>query len=338
MDILEHNKYQRKYLKYKTKYYRLLKKNNREIINYYKLDTNKILYIADQVKILGMSDITHGQNNITKFRIHIFKILVKKYGYTVFVLEDQYSCCELINQYVKTGSGDIRKIMSELMWFWKCYDLLKLIKWMRKYNAQNGNILEFKGIDIQSLCEDDNDNNDYNNAEIDDPIAFFVKKKFRKDNKIDKTDWIKYYSYRDKAMFEVFNQIYDPTKKYFIYAHNTHLAKLDYLEEHQPFKLLGTYLSEKYNRNYYIIGNVFFSGKYIEVEPDDNTKTIKLMTEIPVIPILKSKNINEGLNVYRWPYENLAIWDGYYRPKIENIFDALMVIGHESPLRLIDIE
>ena len=47
-----------------------------------------ILNIAKDVDIIAMGEATHGQSLITKIRIDIFKELVKKCGYTVFVLEE----------------------------------------------------------------------------------------------------------------------------------------------------------------------------------------------------------------------------------------------------------
>ena len=82
--------------------------NNNKIIDLYpdyNVDIDKIVSIAKNVKIIGMAEATHGQEKITKFRIKVFKKLVKKCNYSVFVLEDQYSCCEQINQYIQTGIG-----------------------------------------------------------------------------------------------------------------------------------------------------------------------------------------------------------------------------------------
>lgn len=153
--------YEYKYHKYKHKY-KQLKKHN--IMND---DINTIVKIAQNKKIIGMGEATHGQNKITKFRIKVFKELVKNAGYTVFVLEEQYSCCELINNYIQTGEGIPKNILQYFGIPWQSTHMLNLIEWMKQYNIKNNNKLEFKGIDVHYICKG------YNKK---DKISNFAKK------------------------------------------------------------------------------------------------------------------------------------------------------------------
>ena len=96
---------------------------------------DEIVGIANNIQILGMGEATHGQSKITQFRIKVFKKLVEKCGYTVFVLEENYSCCELVNKYIKTGIGYPDDLPFYFQFPWKNYYILNLIKWMRKYRG-----------------------------------------------------------------------------------------------------------------------------------------------------------------------------------------------------------
>jgi len=341
------NNYYHKYLKYKTKYNKLLnndkiylariKNNNSNDKN----DMDKIIAIANNVQILGMAEATHGQNIITKFRINIFKNLVEKCGYTVFILEDQYSCCEKINQYIHGKKGDINKLMMDLVWFWQSVSMLKLIEWMKKYNIKYRNILEFRGIDIQSLCKSNKS----------DKIAEFAKKKNRLNKKVDQDNWVKADGYRDKSMFDVFMKIYDPSKKYFIYAHNYHIAKMDLvgsgtfpadtesegrlIRGDESVDWLGCLLFKKFNNQYYAIGNVFLGGSYLETfdlvqqkkdsgfdiiyQKIGNSNFIAV-EDVPAVGKINIDKLTPGLTIYK---------NATNRP-----FDAIMTIASEKPLKL----
>lgn len=332
--------YYYKYQKYKNKYDNLAQA--RVTNNSYNNDINKIVSIAKNVRIIGMAESTHGQAEITKFRIKVFKELVKKSGYTVFILEDQYSCCEEINRYIKTGKGDPKELLLYLAWFWWSNDMLKLIKWMRRYNMENGNILEFRGLDVQEICDG------YLNAK--DPIAKYVRQKVHANEKVDQDDWVAADGFRDKSMFGVFMKIYRPKKKYFIYAHNYHIARKDLVgsnnyragsqwegrdftgNEHVCW--LGCHLSKRFGNNYYAIGNAFTKGGYLETEDiveqrgegGEKTKfgvikntSFVVVKEPPIIGKMDIYMYGEGLTIFDEPEE----------------FDAIMIIKKESPLDLI---
>ena len=339
--------YYYKYQKYKSKYHELscvITQSRIQNDAKHELDIKEILNIAVNCQILGMAEATHGQNEITKFRIKIFKLLVKKCGYTVFVLEDQYSCCEQINQYIQFGINHPRNLLMDLMWFWQSFEMLGLIKWMRKYNLKWGNILEFKGLDIQSIC---------NNPNKKDLIATYVKNKNRANNRVDQDDWVVADGFRDKSMFGVFMKIYDPAKKYFLYAHNYHIAKQDlvgmlsantnfegrYIRAGETVDWLGCRLSKKFHNKYFAIGNVFTSGSYLEtfdlVEQNrqsgiktiyhkyENSDMYITVNNIPTVGKIDSDNLPEGLTILN---------------SSNREFDAVMKIAHETPLDIISLD
>ena len=341
----KYNDHYYKYHKYKDKYLDLarLNKKNTQINKPLENDLDKIYEIADHIKILGMAEATHGQQQITKIRMKIFKNLVKKHNYTVFVLEDQYSCCEKINQYIKTGKGNPRKLLLELMWFWWSFDMLFLIRWMRKYNLKHNNVLDFKGIDIQYICHD------YRNRK--DTIAKFVHKQDNTNKTVDQDDWVEADGFRDQSMFRVFMQFYDPSKKYFVYAHNYHISKTDlvgednnlpgtnfegrYFRDGDHVKWFGNYLSEKFGPDYFSIGNDFKSGSYLEtndlVEQQEeaglhtsyrnvkNTNTFISVKEVPIVGKINPDKFQEGFTILK--NKNAP-------------FDAIFIIEKEKPIKL----
>lgn len=188
-------------------------------------------YILAKHQIIGFGEATHGQERITKFRIKIFKNLVKNHGFTSFVLEDSYAVCTIINRYIQNKLNiDINKI--QLMTPFCTKFMYNLIKWMKNYNKRNGNILEFIGIDLQ-----------YYNEDVITKMDEYAYKLFN-NNRIE----------RDEKMFKLFVKMFNPRNKYFIYAHMGHLQIKD--------KVLGYYLKNHFRKSYYSIGNVFYNGEY----------------------------------------------------------------------------
>lgn len=344
--------YKYKYDKYKTKYLQM------EHIE-------KISNIAKNINILGMGESIHFLNKIGKFRIDVFKYLVENYSYNVFVLEDQYSCCELVNDYINNRSNTpALHLIANFMFPWESIDMLGLIEWMKEYNLRNDNKnkLEFKGIDIQYIYTD------YKNRS--DNVAKYVKKLMNKKDKMVSKIYLKSDGYddisrfRDKSMFDVFMKIYDPNKKYFIFAHNVHLQK----EEDEEYsdgsktKFLGFYLSNHFKNMYYVIGGAFYYGKWsgynydknnynLEVNPSTKKEigTIKLK-DLDKIYIKENQILKDGLNTNN----NITNFDKYkifqggtaakknksykcvYSISINKKYDAVMVINDEEPLNEVD--
>ena len=63
-------------------------------------------------------------------RIELFKNLVKKCNYNVFVLEDNYSLCKLINNYLHKGEGIPKDLFLKLMFPWRSILMLNFLKWI----------------------------------------------------------------------------------------------------------------------------------------------------------------------------------------------------------------
>lgn len=192
--------YYDKYIKYKTKYLNLKMNQfdtqhnwNRPIdMEIHQIgglnskDLNEILTMTPNIKIIAMGQATHGQNMINKYCADMFKLLVKYHGVTVFVLEDQYSCCRLIASYIKgDDSFSLNNLIKKLMWPWRSIHLVRLIKWMRKYNDKHNNILDIYGVDINRICED---------YMIEDDITSFIKEAIIKSRELSIFDYEKKYT------------------------------------------------------------------------------------------------------------------------------------------------
>ena len=272
--------YAYKHIKYKNKYAQLKFDTDNEffdkILEYIKI---KDRYV---INIVAMGEATHGQERITKLRLRVFKDLAVKYNFSVFVLEENYGICELINDWIHGESKyDLDYLMFQMMWPWRSLRMRKMIKWMKRYNEKNDGILEFRGIDVQTMSEDYIVKND---------TVTYVEKIINKLNLAyeSSTDEMAGFEIRDKAMFKMFMKIYDANKKYFFYAHQAHLAKIS---EFGNYKNLGSYLFTKFNSHYLVIGNSFNGGSYLGI--NFKNKRMEIATIVGDIDFSKIKIWNE---------------------------------------------
>jgi len=287
-----------------------------------KININKIVEIGKNVNILGMGEATHGQHKISVFRANVFKALVKKAGYNVFVLEEQYSSCKLINNYINCGIGRPKSIMKKsFMKPWQSEELLNLIKWMKRWNNNHSKKIQFIGIDVQYICEN-----------------------YNKKSKIDK--WIKkcveklsdtgdqYTIFRDRKMYKLFLKLYNKNNKYFCWFHNYHLSKLS----NKTHVTMGSYLSKKFKSKYYVIFNSFNTGTFwgkLENKPGYGYYTVKKSICKPIIK-------NNSLLLYNKNFNNITIIEGGWFIGKDNVYcdplydtcDALICLDKETPLKV----
>jgi erythromycin esterase-like protein len=288
----------------------------------------EILKIANNIKIFGIGEATHGQHKINSYRSKVFRNLVQKCNYNVLVLEEQYSTCQEVNQYIKSNiDTKLEIIMQSFMWPWKSVQMYDLINWMREYNKTHNNILEFRGIDIQF---------DSGFSLPNDKLNAYVKKIIKKYQKLKEQNTT---NFRDKNMFDLFMKFYESNKRYFIWAHNAHLEKNN--NDHSDMTFFGTHLYDKFKNDYFVIGNAFFKGSFRGLNPDSGKM------EIAAIDVKKNK-LADGLYFYNNKFKNKQFPEGgsaasridpmkyIWFVRYGSRFDGLLVIDNEMPIRLIE--
>ena len=165
-------------------------------------------------------------------------------------------------------------LIKKLMWPWRSIHLVRLIKWMRKYNKKHNNILDFYGVDINYSCKD---------YSIKDEIITFIEKVEIRNRELlgfdIKTSTFKNTPYeiyesdnfRDKSMFDIFMKIYNDSKKYFILMHNGHVAKeSDYMN----IINFGNHMKNQFSTDYFVIGNSFNGRSFLAVNLKKSAKKI----------------------------------------------------------------
>jgi erythromycin esterase len=106
--------------------------------------------IADETRIIGLGEGTHGTSEYFEMKTRLIKYLVQNKGYTLIGFEAFLLECEAINKYILTGEGDPKQALKGLMfWCWNTKEVLELIEWLKTYNQTAKNKVRFVGIDGQ---------------------------------------------------------------------------------------------------------------------------------------------------------------------------------------------
>jgi erythromycin esterase len=104
--------------------------------------------------IIGMGEATHGSREFFEIKAGVFQWLVKDCNYRVFGIEATYGGSCYINDFVKSGEGNIDSVMVYLdFWTWQTEEVRDLILWIKDYNAQTEHLekISFYGFDMQNF-------------------------------------------------------------------------------------------------------------------------------------------------------------------------------------------
>ncbi|WP_328945488.1 erythromycin esterase family protein [Streptomyces sp. NBC_00250] len=104
-------------------------------------------------KVVGIGEATHSSAEFFTTKHRIFEHLVERKGFTTFALEANWSTGLLVDEWVRTGRGDIRAIMrdefQESYRLWNTEEYLDLFRWMRRHNQLHpDHQVRFMGNDL----------------------------------------------------------------------------------------------------------------------------------------------------------------------------------------------
>ncbi|MER7372805.1 erythromycin esterase family protein [Streptomyces lanatus] len=103
--------------------------------------------------VVGLGEATHSSHEFFALKARVFRHLVEEKGFRTFALEAPWSTGQRLDDYVRYGKGDLRRIMREefqrdYLW-WNNTDYQRLVEWMRAYNIRHpGDPVRFIGDDI----------------------------------------------------------------------------------------------------------------------------------------------------------------------------------------------
>lgn len=115
-------------------------------------DMQPLRRVIGNARVVGLGEATHGTREFFQLKHRMLEYLVEQLGFTVFAIEANFTESLVINDYVLHGKGDAKKALAGIyFWTWNTEEVLELIEWMRRYNADASHKkkIEFYGFDMQ---------------------------------------------------------------------------------------------------------------------------------------------------------------------------------------------
>jgi erythromycin esterase len=118
-------------------------------------DMQPLKKIIGKSRIVSLGEATHGTREFFQLKHRMLEFLVSEMGFNIFAIEATMPESFDINEYVLTGKGDPAKGLAGIyFWTWDTEEVLEMIQWMRRYNAdpRHTKKVKFYGFDMQSAA------------------------------------------------------------------------------------------------------------------------------------------------------------------------------------------
>lgn len=112
-------------------------------------DLQALKPLIGNARILAVGEGTHGTSEFFRLRQRLFEFLVEEMGFTLLGIETTMSAADDLNRYVLSGEGDPMRALAGGHWIWNIEEVLDLVGWMRRYNADPRHSRKLKIFGLQ---------------------------------------------------------------------------------------------------------------------------------------------------------------------------------------------
>ena len=110
-------------------------------------DLEALRPIIGTARIVSLGEATHGTREFFKLKHRILEFCVAELDFTMFGIEASFPESLAVNAYVLDGVGNAADALSGMRyWIWDTEEVLDLIEWMRRWNANNARKVKFYGF------------------------------------------------------------------------------------------------------------------------------------------------------------------------------------------------
>lgn len=114
-------------------------------------DLASLRSLIGDARVVGLGEATHDTREFFQLKHRMLEYLVSDLGFTLFAIEAPFPESLAVNHYVLTGEGDARHSLTSMRFYcWDCEEVVELIEWMRRWNAEHDRKVFFYGYDMQS--------------------------------------------------------------------------------------------------------------------------------------------------------------------------------------------
>lgn len=178
-----------------------------------KNDLSSLKQIVGDAEVVCLGESRHDIHEQFEIKKQFIKYLIEELGFTTIALEGSLPYSNRINNYILNGKGNIDQIMAEMPgWFlWDTKEIKELFLWLKKYNLNAKNKINFFGIDIVAPNDGLTQIFDYL-YKVDSPFSQEINNKYFAQNIINDNQW--------QSTFESYSQLTQEEKEKLIKNYN----------------------------------------------------------------------------------------------------------------------
>jgi erythromycin esterase-like protein len=98
-------------------------------------------------QIVGLGESTHGAAEELRLKHRTMRLLVEQLGFRSIAWEDDWTTGLLIDDYIRTGRGDLDALMAQMSPQWQSREVADVLRWLREYNARHNDKVRFVGVE-----------------------------------------------------------------------------------------------------------------------------------------------------------------------------------------------
>lgn len=114
-------------------------------------DLVDVLSQACGATVVGLGTSCRGAHELWAHQHRALRHLVESGGFRSLALEEDWTLCLQLDEYVRTGVGEIHELMSTARSLWSTRELLHTLSWIRVWNeAHPHNLVRVFGLNADS--------------------------------------------------------------------------------------------------------------------------------------------------------------------------------------------
>ncbi|GAJ83870.1 hypothetical protein NBRGN_066_00950 [Nocardia brasiliensis NBRC 14402] len=98
-------------------------------------------------QIVGLGESIHGAAQELRLKHRTVRVLVEQLGFRSLAFEEQWTTGLQVDEYLRTGHGDLDTIMSQLGGQWQTQEVAYLLRWLRDFNTGRVDKVRFTGVE-----------------------------------------------------------------------------------------------------------------------------------------------------------------------------------------------
>jgi erythromycin esterase len=101
--------------------------------------------------IVGLGESTHGAAQEITLKHRTLRLLVERMGFRSVAWEEDWTTGLQINEYLRTGKGDLDAVMRRMSPQWQSRQVADVLRWLREFNAGRADKVQFVGVEYYLL-------------------------------------------------------------------------------------------------------------------------------------------------------------------------------------------